>query len=49
LYGGSYFNVSLTLADLFGNVDNVQTAEVIVMRTGFSTHTMVRQFSCLIL
>jgi hypothetical protein len=40
LYGGSYFNVSLTLADLFGNVDNVQTAEVIVMRTGFSTHTM---------
>ncbi|KAG1739248.1 glyoxal oxidase [Suillus lakei] len=31
-YGGSYFNVSLTLADLF--------AKVIVMRTGFSTHTM---------
>lgn len=39
-YGGSYFNVSLTLADLFGNVDNIQTANVIVMRTGFSTHTM---------
>lgn len=39
-YGGSYFNVSLTLADLFGNVDSIQTAKVIVMRTGFSTHTM---------
>jgi hypothetical protein len=40
-YGGSYFNVSLTLADLFGNVDSIQTAKVIIMRTGFSTHTMV--------
>ncbi|KAG1751354.1 glyoxal oxidase, partial [Suillus paluster] len=39
-YGGSYFNVTLTLADLFGNVDSIQTAKVIVMRTGFSTHTM---------
>ncbi|KAG1847941.1 glyoxal oxidase [Suillus tomentosus] len=39
-YGGFYFNISLTLADLFGNVDNVQTAKVIIMRTGFSTHTM---------
>ncbi|KIJ68126.1 copper radical oxidase [Hydnomerulius pinastri MD-312] len=39
-YGGSYFNVSLTIADLDGNVDNIQTAAVMVMRTGFSTHTM---------
>ncbi|KAH7888875.1 glyoxal oxidase [Phlebopus sp. FC_14] len=39
-YGGPYFNVSLTVADLNGNVDNIQTAKVMLMRTGFSTHTM---------
>ncbi|OJA12656.1 hypothetical protein AZE42_08700 [Rhizopogon vesiculosus] len=39
-YGGSYFNISLSLADLFSNVDNIQSAKVMVMRTGFSTHTM---------
>jgi hypothetical protein len=39
-YGGSYFNVSLSSEDLFGSVNNIQTATVIVLRTGFSTHTM---------
>ncbi|OAX37361.1 glyoxal oxidase [Rhizopogon vinicolor AM-OR11-026] len=39
-YGGSYFNISLSLADLFSNVDNIQSTKVMVMRTGFSTHTM---------
>ncbi|KAH7913258.1 glyoxal oxidase [Hygrophoropsis aurantiaca] len=39
-YGGPYFNVSLTVADLFGNVNNIQSAKVRLMRTGFSTHVM---------
>jgi len=39
-YGGSYFNVSLTSEDLFGDVRNIQSATVVVIRTGFSTHTM---------
>ncbi|KAI6046123.1 glyoxal oxidase [Pisolithus marmoratus] len=39
-YGGSFFNLSLTAADLFGNVDNIQSAQVVLLRTGFSTHTM---------
>ncbi|KZT10785.1 copper radical oxidase [Laetiporus sulphureus 93-53] len=39
-YGGPYFNVSLTSDDLFGNVQNVKNTTVIVIRTGFSTHTM---------
>jgi hypothetical protein len=40
-YGGPSFDVSLSADDLFGNVQNVQNASVIVLRTGFSTHTMV--------
>ncbi|KAI0741782.1 copper radical oxidase [Daedaleopsis nitida] len=39
-YGGDYFNVTLTNDDLKGDVNNVQKAKVIVLRTGFSTHTM---------
>ncbi|KAG6336618.1 hypothetical protein ID866_2457 [Astraeus odoratus] len=39
-YGGPFFNISLTTDDLFGNVNNIEAAKVIVMRTGFSTHTM---------
>ncbi|EIW82831.1 glyoxal oxidase [Coniophora puteana RWD-64-598 SS2] len=39
-YGGLFFDVELTSADLFSQVDNIQNANVIVMRTGFSTHTM---------
>ena len=40
-YGGDYFNVTLTKDDLFGDVKNVNKTKVIVLRTGFSTHTMV--------
>lgn len=39
-YGGPFFNLSLTVADLFGNAHNIQSAKVVVLRTGFSTHTM---------
>jgi hypothetical protein len=41
-YGGPPFNVSLSKDDLFGSMNNIQNATVVVMRTGFSTHTMVR-------
>ena len=41
-YGGPPFNISLDAQDLFGNVDNVKTAKVVIIRFGFSTHTMVR-------
>lgn len=39
-YGGSSFTLSLSSADLFGSVNNIQSAKVMVIRTGFSTHTM---------
>lgn len=46
-YGGPYFNVSLSTDDLFGTAANVQNASVVVIRTGFSTHTMVScELSC---
>ena len=41
-YGGPYFNVTLTQDDLKGDSNNLQKTKVIVIRTGFSTHTMVR-------
>lgn len=40
-YGGPYFNVTLAKEDLAGDVNNVKEATVILLRTGFSTHTMV--------
>ena len=40
-YGGDYFNVTLKKDDLLGDVNNVKSTQVIVIRTGFSTHTMV--------
>ncbi|PIL35941.1 hypothetical protein GSI_01601 [Ganoderma sinense ZZ0214-1] len=39
-YGGDYFNVSLTKDDLFGDVNNIKNTQVIILRTGFSTHSM---------
>jgi hypothetical protein len=39
-YGGDYFNVSLSNDDLFGNIQNTKSASVVIIRTGFSTHTM---------
>ena len=40
-YGGPYFNVTLTKDDLSGNSANVNNTQVIIIRTGFSTHAMV--------
>jgi len=40
-YGGPSFNVSLTSDDLFGDVENVKTAKVVIIRPGFATHAMV--------
>jgi hypothetical protein len=40
-YGGPNFIVALSSADLFGDVDNIKTAKVVIIRTGFSTHAMV--------
>ncbi|KDQ20478.1 hypothetical protein BOTBODRAFT_169228 [Botryobasidium botryosum FD-172 SS1] len=39
-YGGNYFNVNLTLADLAGDYNNVKNTTVVIIRTGFSTHAM---------
>jgi hypothetical protein len=39
-YGGPSFNVTLTNDDLFGDVNNTVNATVVILRTGFSTHTM---------
>jgi hypothetical protein len=41
-YGGPTFDVTLSKDDLFGNVTNIQSATVVVLRPGFSTHSMVR-------
>ena len=40
-YGGPFFNLSLSASDLFEDAENVKHSKVVVMRTGFSTHTMV--------
>ncbi|KIM45417.1 copper radical oxidase [Hebeloma cylindrosporum] len=39
-YGGPPFNISLDAQDLFGDVNNVKTAKVVIIRFGFSTHSM---------
>ena len=39
-YGGDYFNVTLTKDDLMGNPMNINKTKAVVIRTGFSTHTM---------
>lgn len=40
-YGGPYFNVTLSKDDLESNTENVNNTQVVIIRTGFSTHTMV--------
>jgi hypothetical protein len=45
-YGGPSFDVTLDLDDLFGNVENVKSASVVIVRTGFSTHAMVCPLFC---
>ncbi len=39
-YGGPYFNVTLSGTDLSNNMSNLATAEVVLIRTGFSTHAL---------
>ena len=39
-YGGSYFNISLSSEALNNNISNIDTVKVVVMRTGYSTHSM---------
>ncbi|KAG5641947.1 hypothetical protein DXG03_003936 [Asterophora parasitica] len=40
VYGGPSFDVKLEKEDLFGDVSNVKNASVVVIRPGFSTHSM---------
>jgi hypothetical protein len=40
-YGGPNFIVSLSSADLYGDVENVKNAKVVIIRPGFATHAMV--------
>ncbi|KAI0339863.1 copper radical oxidase [Trametopsis cervina] len=39
-YGGAPFNITLTAADLSNNVQNIQNATAVIIRTGFSTHAL---------
>ena len=39
-YGGSYFNLTLTAADMFNDMSNVFNATVVLIRGGYSTHAM---------
>ncbi|KDR75046.1 hypothetical protein GALMADRAFT_248901 [Galerina marginata CBS 339.88] len=39
-YGGPSFDISLGADDLFGAVQNVKSAKVVIIRPGFSTHAM---------
>ena len=40
-YGGQPFDISLTSADLRGDMKNLDHTKVVIIRTGFSTHAMV--------
>ncbi|KAJ2915272.1 hypothetical protein MD484_g5153, partial [Candolleomyces efflorescens] len=39
-YGGSAFDVHLSSDDLFGNADNLNKTTAVIIRPGFSTHSM---------
>ena len=39
-YGGPPFDISLDAKDLFNDISNVDSAKVVIIRTGFSTHSM---------
>ncbi|KAG8731252.1 hypothetical protein FRC12_019815 [Ceratobasidium sp. 428] len=39
-YGGPGYDINLSLDDLGGNLTKIQDTKVVVMRTGFSTHTI---------
>ena len=40
IYGGSPFDVTLTMADLVNDALNINRTKAVIIRTGFSTHTM---------
>ena len=37
-YGGGSFDVSLSSSDLSGNITNIKTAKISIVRSGFATH-----------
>ncbi|KAF8627795.1 hypothetical protein AX15_004221 [Amanita polypyramis BW_CC] len=39
-YGGPSFDITLNSDDLFGDVQNLKTATVVIIRPGFSTHAI---------
>ncbi|KAF5385893.1 hypothetical protein D9615_002586 [Tricholomella constricta] len=39
-YGGPSFDVTLDADDLFGDIENVKKASIVIIRPGFSTHSM---------
>ncbi|KAF8598417.1 galactose oxidase [Ceratobasidium sp. AG-I] len=39
-YGGAGYDITLSLDDLRGNMTKIQDTKVVVVRTGFSTHTI---------
>ncbi|ORX39085.1 glyoxal oxidase precursor [Kockovaella imperatae] len=39
-YGGEYINVTLTMEDLNNDALNINKTKAVIIRTGFSTHTM---------
>ncbi|QRV94398.1 glyoxal oxidase [Ceratobasidium sp. AG-Ba] len=39
-YGGAAYDVTLSLEDLGGDVNKIQKTKAVVIRTGFSTHTI---------
>ncbi|KAK8843343.1 hypothetical protein IAR55_006999 [Kwoniella newhampshirensis] len=39
-YGGDYFDIVLTHTDLFNDTMNINNTRAVIIRTGFSTHTM---------
>lgn len=41
-YGGSYFNITLDANDLFNNISSINLTRVVIIRPGFSTHSLVR-------
>jgi hypothetical protein len=40
-YGGPSFDLTLDAEDLFNDMENVKNTVVVIIRTGFSTHSMV--------
>jgi len=40
-YGGPYFNITLDAEDLFNDTSNINQTKVVIIRPGFSTHSIV--------